>query len=144
MPEIQWGSLQHLNEAVSFITTFQTLPENACGRKNYYINNLPHMGNGVGKEHKLKHTHTHPFNGTFSGTTRVSRYQKGQTNLDFTKARDSEWQWHQLGRKNYSATVILTHCCKVQNTESVFGNDSTRISQGQLEVSPEVSIDVFG
>jgi len=28
----------------------------------------------------------------------VSRYQKGKTNLDFTKARDSEWQWHQLGR----------------------------------------------
>jgi len=26
----------------------------------------------------------------------VSRYQKGKTNLDFTKARDSEWQWHQL------------------------------------------------
>jgi len=33
-----------------------------------------------------------------SGTTRVSRYQKGKTNLDFTEARDSEWQWHQLGR----------------------------------------------
>jgi len=32
-----------------------------------------------------------------SGTTRVSRYQKGETNLDFTEARDSEWQWHQLG-----------------------------------------------
>jgi len=28
----------------------------------------------------------------------VSRYQKGNTNLDFTEARDSEWQWHQLGR----------------------------------------------
>ena len=41
--------------------------------------------------------HTHPFNGPFSGTTRVSRYQKGKTNLDFTEARDSEWQWHQLG-----------------------------------------------
>jgi len=27
----------------------------------------------------------------------VSRYQKGNTNLDFTEARDSEWQWHQLG-----------------------------------------------
>ena len=37
-------------------------------------------------------THTHPFNGTLSGTTRVSRYQKGKTNLDFTEARDSEWQ----------------------------------------------------
>jgi len=42
-------------------------------------------------------THTHPFNGPFSGTTQVSRYQKGKTNLDFTGARDSEWQWHQLG-----------------------------------------------
>jgi len=35
-------------------------------------------------------THTHSFNGPFSGTTRVSRYQKGKTNLDFTEARDSE------------------------------------------------------
>jgi len=43
------------------------------------------------------HTHTHPFNGPFSGTTRASGYQKGKTNLDFTEARDSEWQWHQLG-----------------------------------------------
>ena len=40
--------------------------------------------------------HTHPFNGPFSGTTQVSQYQKGKTNLDFTEARDSEWQWHQL------------------------------------------------
>jgi len=27
----------------------------------------------------------------------VSQYQKGETSLDFTEARDSEWQWHQLG-----------------------------------------------
>jgi len=27
----------------------------------------------------------------------VSQYQKGETNLDFTEARDSERQWHQLG-----------------------------------------------
>jgi len=26
----------------------------------------------------------------------VSRYQKGKTNVDFTEARDSEWQWYQL------------------------------------------------
>jgi len=32
-----------------------------------------------------------------SGTTQVSRYRKGKTNLDFIEARDSEWQWHQLG-----------------------------------------------
>jgi len=42
------------------------------------------------------YTHT-TFNGPFSGSTQVSRYQKGKTNLDFTGARDSEWQWHQLG-----------------------------------------------
>jgi len=43
-----------------------------------------------------QHAHTHPFNGPFSGTTQVSWYQKGKTNLDFTEARDSEWQWHHL------------------------------------------------
>jgi len=26
----------------------------------------------------------------------VSQYQKGKTNLDFSEARDSEWQWHRL------------------------------------------------
>jgi len=43
------------------------------------------------------HTHTHPFNDPFSWTTWVHQYQKGKTNLDFTEARASEWQWHQLG-----------------------------------------------
>jgi len=38
----------------------------------------------------------HPFNGAWSGIIRVSRYHKGKTNLDFTEAKDSEWQWHQL------------------------------------------------
>ena len=46
---------------------------------------------------KSSETERDTFNGPFSGTTRVSRYQKGKTNLDFTEARDSEWQWHQLG-----------------------------------------------
>ena len=41
--------------------------------------------------------HTQPFNSPFSGTTEVSRYQNGKTGLDFTEARDNEWQWHQLG-----------------------------------------------
>ena len=31
--------------------------------------------------------HTHPFNGPLSRTTQVSQYQKGKTNVDFTKAR---------------------------------------------------------
>jgi len=36
--------------------------------------------------------YTHPFNGPLSMITRVSLYQKGKTNLDFSEARDSEWQ----------------------------------------------------
>jgi len=52
-------------------------------------------------------THTHPFNGPFSGTTQVSRYQKGRTNLDFTEARDSQWQWHQLGQMQVCTSLQI-------------------------------------
>jgi len=47
----------------------------------------------------------------------VSRYQKGKTSLDFTEARDSERQWHQLGhmqvctllqRDNHASTPPLS------------------------------------
>jgi len=46
----------------------------------------------------------------------VSWYQKGKTNLDFTGARDSEWQWYQLGHMqvctllqtdNHASTLLL-------------------------------------
>jgi len=51
------------------------------------------------------HTNTHPFNGSFSGTTQVSQYQEGNTNLDFTEARDGEWQWHQLGHMQVCSSL---------------------------------------
>ena len=35
----------------------------------------------------------------------MSRCQKGKTNLDFTEARDSEWQWHQLGHMQVSTSL---------------------------------------
>jgi len=47
----------------------------------------------------------------------VSQYQKGRTNLDITEARDSEWQWHQLGHMqvctslqtdNHASTPLLS------------------------------------
>ena len=63
------------------------------------------------------HTYTHtPLTALFSGTTQVSRYQKGKTNLDFSEARDSEWQWYQLGHMqvctllqtdNHASTPLL-------------------------------------
>ena len=55
--------------------------------------------------HTHTHTHTHTFNGPFFGTTQVSRYQKGKTNLDFSEARDSEWPWHQLGHMQVCTTL---------------------------------------
>jgi len=30
---------------------------------------------------------------------------KGKTNLDFTEARDSEWQWHQLGHMQVCTSI---------------------------------------
>jgi len=75
----------------------------------------------------------HPFNGPLSGTTRVSQYQKGKINLDFTEAGDSEW--HQLGHMqvcislqtdNHASTPPLSFlqarcpsCQQRQSTEGV-------------------------
>jgi len=35
----------------------------------------------------------------------VSRYQKGKTNLYFTEASDSEWQWHPLGHMQVCSSL---------------------------------------
>jgi len=37
---------------------------------------------------------------------------EGKTNLDFTEARDSEWQWHQLGRVQVCTSLQTdNHAC---------------------------------
>jgi len=59
--------------------------------------NLTEQKHAFTNQKKCTHTHAHPFNGPCFWSTQVSQYQKGKTNLDFTEARDSEWQWHQLG-----------------------------------------------
>ena len=68
------------------------------------INNTDNNNNKV-TTCKILYTHTHPFNGPLSRTTWVSRYQKGKTNLDFTEARDSEWQWHQLSHMQFCTSL---------------------------------------
>ena len=64
--------------------------------------------------------YVHLFNGPFSGTTRVSQYQKGKTNLDFAEARDSEWQWHQLGHVQV-CTSLQTEPCQHPTTQFFTG-----------------------
>ena len=74
------------------------------------------------------HTHTRPFNGPFSGTTRVSLYQKGKTNLDFTEARDSEWQWHQLSHTQV-CTLLQTDNHASTSPLSIYSPDALPATQ---------------
>jgi len=56
----------------------------------------------------------HPFNGLFSRTTWVSRYQKGKTSLDLNEARDdgvSGW-WHKLDN-------VQTICTSLQKFREI-------------------------
>jgi len=53
----------------------------------------------------MRYTHTHRLNGALSGTTQVSWYQKGKTNLHFNETRQSEWQWHQLGHRQVCTSL---------------------------------------
>jgi len=76
-----------MTHSVHFLIVYNELSKTCCISSQQANSVIPHA----------RHTHTQPFNGPLSGTTRVSRYQKGKINLDFTEARDSEWHWHQLG-----------------------------------------------
>jgi len=57
----------------------------------------------------------------------VIQYQKGKTNLDFTKARDSEWQWHQLGRMQV---------CTLLQTDNHANTPTTVFFTGQMPFLP--------
>ena len=47
----------------------------------------------------IGHCYTHTrLTALFMGLPRLASTRKAKTNLNFTEARDSEWQWHQLGR----------------------------------------------
>jgi len=72
----------------------------------------------------------------------VSQYQKGKTNLDFSEARDSEWQWHRLDHMqvctslqtdNHANTSLLSFlqagCPSCRPTNSV-KNASNEKTQG--------------
>ena len=78
--------------------------------------------------------HTRTFNGSFSGTTQVSRYYKGKTNLDFTEARDSEWQWHQLDHMHV-CTLLQTNTPAPHH--SVFTGRMPFLSPNQQRQSTE-------
>ena len=73
----------------------------------------------------------------------MSWYQKDKTNLDFTEARDSEWQWHQLGRMqvctslqtdSHASTPLLSFlqagcpsCCPTNSDKALKAQNSSKI-----------------
>jgi len=90
----------------------------------------------------------------------VSRYQKGKTNLEFAEARDSEWQWHQLGHMqvctslqtdNHASTPPLSFLqagcpsCRPANSVKALKEDPADVtaSQNPHHVLPYLNPDWF-
>ena len=59
----------------------------------YSVITRPHTNHKLGKQLKV---HTH-LTALCPGLPGRAGTRKVKNNLDFTGARDSEWQWHQLG-----------------------------------------------
>ena len=102
------------------------------------------------------YTHTYTFSGPLSGTTRVRWYQKDKTNLDFTEARDSEWQWHLLGHMqvctllqtdNHASTPALSFlqagCHFCHPTNSVKALEASYIAKNIRSASKNIKYDMF-
>jgi len=53
--------------------------------------------------------------------------QKGKTNLDFTEARDSEWQWHQLGHMQVCTSLQTDN--HTSTTQFFYGQDALPAAQ---------------
>jgi len=93
--------------------------------------------------HARTHTHTHTrLTALCPGLPGWAGTRKVKTNLDFPEARDSEWQWHQLGHMqvctslqadNHANTPLLSliqaGCPSYCPTNSVEALKAVRISQ---------------
>ena len=93
----------------------------SCGPSNSELNAVQDLWSHTAVWIQVTSQHTHTQ--THTRLTALFRdypcepvYQKGKTNLDFTEARDSEWQWHQPGRMqvctslqtdNHTSTPLL-------------------------------------
>ena len=90
-------------------------PSTSCNSMQHYI---------------YTHTRTPPFNGPFSGTTRVSRYQKGKTNLDFTEARE----WVAVASAGpYASLHLAPDRCQYPTTHVFYRPDALPAAQQQRQ-----------
>jgi len=61
----------------------------------------------------------------------VSRYKKGKTNLDFAGARDSEWQWHQLGHMQVCTSLQTDNHASTTPLKFFTGRNSNALPAAQ-------------
>jgi len=66
----------------------------------------------------------------------VSKYQKGKNNLDFTEARDSEWQWHHLGHMQV-CTLLQTDNYASNSPLIFYRPDALSAAKPTLSVSKQ-------
>jgi len=59
----------------------------------------------------------------------VSQYQKSKTNLDFTEARDNEWQWHQLGHMQVCISLQTDNHASTPPLKFFYRPDALRAAQ---------------
>jgi len=105
-----YGIVVFDNIGLAMLTVFTVITMSSWTSVMYYVSYITQF-------------YIHPFDGPFSATTRLSRYQKGKTNLDFTEARDSEWQWHQLGH---------TQVCTSLQTDNHANNPQLSFFTGRM------------
>ena len=87
------------------------------------------------------HTYTRLM--TLSRTTWISQYQKGKTNLDFTEARDSEWQWHQLGNMQV-CTLLQTDNHASTSPLSFYRPDALPATQPKELKAKKITVKNYG
>jgi len=66
----------------------------------------------------------------------LSQYYKGKSSLDFCEARDSEWQWHQLGHVKV-CTSLQTDNHAITPPLSFFTGRMPFLVPNQQRQSPE-------
>ena len=75
----------------------------------------------------LQHKPPHPFNGPLSGTIRVSRYQKGKNNQDFTEATQNKHIKLKLG-------LVAFYDIWPGNGEDLFSKEKIRAEKTKKNV----------
>jgi len=88
----------------------------------------------------LTHTdrHTHTCLTAFFWDYPGDRYQKGKINLDFTEARDSEWQWHQLGHMQVSTSLQIDNHANTSPLSFLPPNQQRQSTEGTKAASLSV------